>query len=233
MVKAGGVLAVLWDMDGVLVDSAPYHFRAWRETLAVEGVELDETSFRRTFGQRNDAIVADLLGPGVSPERVRAIGAAKEERYRALVLREGIAPLPGVMTWLRRLRERGISQAVVSSAPLANITTVLAAIAAADLFQAIVCGDDVARGKPDPESFLLAARRLGVPPERCLVVEDAPAGVEAAHRAGMLCLALTTSHPREELQADLVLDSLAGLEETTFEVWIDLAIGLGRFSREP
>jgi len=225
MGQVGGDFAVLWDMDGVLVDSAPYHYRAWREALAAEGVDLDEASFRRTFGQRNDAIIAALLGPAVPPERVLAIGAAKEQRYRALVAQEGIAPLPGTMSWLRQLHEGGIPQAVVSSAPLANITTVLAVIGAIDLFQALVCGDDVARGKPDPESFLLAAQRLGMPPARCLVVEDAPAGVEAAHRAGMLCLALTTSHPREELQADLVLDSLAGLGEETFAEWIRTAMG--------
>jgi len=220
--------AVLWDMDGVLVDSASYHYRAWRETLAAAGVDLDEASFRRTFGQRNDAILADLLGPDVSEEQVVSLGAAKERRYRALVMQEGIAPLAGAVEWLRRLHTRGIPQAVVSSAPRANITTVLEALRVADLFQALVSGEAVRQGKPHPESFLLAARRLGLPPQRCLVVEDAPAGVEAARRAGMACLALTTSHPPEDLlAADWVVESLADLPDDAFERMARLLPGEG------
>ncbi len=209
--------AVLWDMDGVLVDSAPYHYRAWRDTLAEEGVLLDEATFFRTFGRRNDAIIADVLGP-VSPERVAALDAAKEERYRALIAREGISPQPGALEWLRRLRRRGIPQAVVSSAPRQNIALILEVLGAADLFQTIVSGEEVERGKPDPASFLLAAQRLGVPPRRCIVVEDAPAGLEAARRAGMACLALVGSHRRADLAAaDRVVDSLDKLPEDLFD----------------
>ncbi len=210
--------AVLWDMDGVLVDSAPYHYRAWKDTFAEEGLALDEATFRRTFGQRNDAIIADVLGPGLPPERVAAIGAAKEQRYRALIARKGLTPLPGALDWLHRLYRRGIPQAVVSSAPRENIEAILRALGMSGLFQALVSGEEVERGKPDPASFLLAAQRLGMPPKRCVVVEDAPAGVEAAHRAGMACLAVATTHPRERLEAaEQVVDSLAGLPEDTFE----------------
>jgi len=212
------LLAVLWDMDGVLVDSAPYHYRAWKDTFAEEGVLLDEATFRRTFGQRNDTIIADVLGSGLSPERVAAIGAAKERRYRALVAREGLSPLPGAMEWLHRLHRRGVPQAVVSSAPRENIEAVLGALRVSDLFQTLVSGEEVEQGKPDPTSFLLAARRLGVLPEHCVVVEDAPAGVEAARRAGMACLAVATTHPRERLAAaDWVVESLADLPEDAFE----------------
>jgi len=218
--KAGAVaapFAVLWDMDGVLVDSAPYHQRAWRETLAEEGVLLDEASFRHTFGRRNDAIIAYVLGTEVSPERASSIGEAKERRYRALIAQEGIAPLPGVMEWLGRLHNRGIPQAIVSSAPLANVSAVLQALGLAHLFRSIVSAEDVRYGKPDPEGFLLAARRLGMPPQRCLVVEDAPAGVEGARQAGMHCLALSTTHPPEALAtADLIVASLDHLPPDTF-----------------
>lgn len=209
--------AVLWDMDGVLVDSAPYHYRAWKDTFAEEGLSLDEATFRRTFGQRNDAIIADVLGPDLSPERVAAIGAAKERRYRVLIAREGLTPLPGALEWLHRLHRQGIPQAVVSSAPRQNIEAVLKALGASGLFQALISGEEVERGKPDPASFLLAAQQLGMPPERCVVVEDAPAGIEAAHRAGMVCLAVATTHPHEHLAAaDRVVESLAGLPEDTF-----------------
>lgn len=217
--------AVLWDMDGVLVDSAPYHYRAWKDTFAEEGVSFDEVAFRRTFGQRNDAIIADVLGSDLPPERVAAIGAAKERRYRALIAQEGLPPLPGALEWLHRLHRQGIPQAVVSSAPRENIEAVLEALGVLGLFQTLVSGEEVGRGKPDPASFLLAAQRLGMPPERCIVVEDAPAGVEAAHRAGMVCLAVATTHPRERLvAADMVVGSLAELPEDTF-----MRLKVGRF----
>ena len=210
-------LAVLWDMDGVLVDSAPLHSRAWQAALEAEGVPFKQEDFYHTFGWRNDSIIAYLVGPDVPAEREAAIAAAKELHFRELVRQEGIAPLPGVIEWLERLHERGVPHAVVSSAPRENIAVVLEAIAAAHLFATCVSGEEVARGKPDPESFLLAARRLDLPPAVCVVVEDAPAGVEAGRRAGMAVLAVTTSHPRESLAAaTLTVDSLAGLPEDTF-----------------
>jgi len=218
MIHPTSPFAVLWDLDGVLVDSAPYHQRAWEETFAEEGVRLDEACFRHTFGWRNDAIVAYVMGPEVSPERSAAIGEVKESRYRALVAREGISPLPGTMEWLNRLHGRGVPQAIVSSAPLSNVSAVLAALGFTHLFQAIVSAEDVRRGKPDPEVFLLAARRLGMSPQRCIVVEDAPAGVEGARRAGMRCLALGTTHPHQDLSAaDLVVDSLSNLAPDAFD----------------
>jgi beta-phosphoglucomutase family hydrolase len=209
--------AVLWDMDGTMIDSAPYHDRAWRATLAEAGVDFTAEDLRRTFGWRNDSIIAAIAGPDLPPERVAAIATAKEERYRELVRQEGMVLLPGVGEWLERLHARGIPQAIASSAPPENIVTVLAVIEIAGFFQAVLSGDDVAQGKPDPALFLLAASRLGRSPATCVVVEDAPAGVEAARRAGMVCLAVTNSHPRERLAAaTLVVDSLAGLPEDTF-----------------
>lgn len=214
--------AVLWDMDGVLVDSAPYHFRAWRETFAAEGVAFDEAAFRRTFGQRNDTIIADVLGTDVPPERVAALGEAKEARYRSLIAREGIVPLPGAATWLQRLHGRGIPQAIASSAPRANVAAVLKALRWEPFFQAIVSAEDVAHGKPDPAAFLLAAQRLGMPPERCIVIEDAPAGIEAARRAGMRSIALTTTHPPHTLaRADRVVPSLESLSPDALDRLIE------------
>ena len=209
--------AVLWDMDGVIVDSGPYHFSAWKQTLDEENVPFDETDFRRTFGRRNDSIIADMMGE-VPPERAAAIAATKETRYRALIAQKGIAALPGALTWIRRLHARGIPQAIVSSAPPENIQAILQALDVGDLFQALVSGEEVHRGKPDPESFLLAAERVGLPPRHCVVIEDAPAGIEAARRAGMRCLALTTSHPAGDLsQADQIVDSMADLPENALD----------------
>jgi beta-phosphoglucomutase len=206
--------AVLWDLDGTLVDSEEYHWRAWRETMAAEGIALTYEQFRGTFGQRNDAILRQWLGAGVAPARMQQVAGAKEERYRALVRAGGLGALPGAEDWVRRLHAEGWAQAVASSAPRLNIEVVLEVIGLADRFQATVSAEDVRLGKPDPQVFLLAAARVGVPPARSIVVEDAPAGIEAARRAGMRSIAVSRDgapHP-----ADVVVRSLADLPPGAF-----------------
>ena len=170
--------AVLWDMDGTLVDSEELHWISWRDTMAQEGRSITRLEFLRSFGQRNDSILSGWLGAGASPERISRISNAKEGLYRRLVQTDGIRPLPGVRTWLRRLHERGWLQAIASAAPRANIEAVLEALSATRYFQGIVSAEDVHQGKPDPEVYLTAASRVDVLPERCVVVEDAPAGLE-------------------------------------------------------
>src|SRR5215471_447842 len=177
--------AVLWDMDGTLIDSEEFHWISWRDTLANEGISITREQFLSSFGQRNDSIIPRLLGAAATPERIERIATAKEELYRHLVRSEGISPLPGVARWLHDLHKEGWLQAIASSAPRANVDTVLEVLSATHIFQGIVSAEDVHRGKPDPEVFLAAASRVGVPPERCIVVEDAVAGVQAARNAGM------------------------------------------------
>ena len=177
--------AVLWDMDGTLVDSEEYHWQAWREAMVAEGVSITREQFLATFGQRNDAIIPKWLGVEATPEEVTRVGDAKEARYRQAVREQGVSPLPGAAEWVRRLGEEGWRQAVASSAPRLNVEVVLEALGLASHFQAVATAEDVQRGKPDPEVFLVAASRLGTPPSHCVVVEDAAAGVEAARRAGM------------------------------------------------
>lgn len=206
--------AVLWDLDGTLVDSEEYHWQAWRETMAAEGVHITREQFLATFGLRNDSIVPQLAGPGAAPERIARIGEAKETCYRRLVRKGGLAPLPGAAEWIKRLREEGWQQAIASSAPRRNVEVVLEVVGLRGYFQAIVSAEDVQRGKPDPEVFLVAASRLGVPAARCIVVEDAAAGIEAARRAGMLSIGL--SRAGAALAADLVVQSLAELPEDAF-----------------
>jgi beta-phosphoglucomutase family hydrolase len=215
--------AVLWDMDGVIVDSGPYHFQAWKLTFKECGITFDETDFQRTFGRRNDSIILDMMGPGVSPEQAEAIADTKEQRYRALVKQKSINALPGALEWIRALHEQNVPQAIVSSAPPENITTILMVLEATDLFQVLISGEKVERGKPDPESFLLAAAKLGLSAKQCIVIEDAPAGIEAARRAGMRCLAVTTSHPAEHLaDADRIVGSLDQLPIDIFEQLLEV-----------
>jgi beta-phosphoglucomutase len=207
------IRAVLWDLDGTLVDSEEYHWIAWRDSMAAEGVTLTHEQFLKTFGLRNDAIVPQWV-PGATTERIEQIAHAKERLYRRLVLEGGLAPLPGAAEWTQRLAADGWRQAIASSAPRENIDAVLAVIGLAAVFQAIVSAEDVTFGKPDPQVFLAAAARLGSDPARSIVVEDAAAGVEAARRAGMPSIGVSRKGPR--LAADLAVASLVELPADAF-----------------
>ena len=209
------VRAVLWDMDGTLIDSEEFHWISWRDTLQKEGVPITREQFLATFGQRNDSIIPQLLGTMATPERIEKISTAKEKLYRDLVRRHGMKPLPGVAVWLERLHETGWLQAIGSAAPCANIEVVLEALSAAHLFQAIVSAEDVQHGKPDPQVYLVAASRLGALPERSIVVEDAVAGVQAARRAGMRSIGVNRNG--KQLPADIVVQSLELLLPNAFE----------------
>jgi len=207
--------AVLWDMDGTLIDSEEFHWISWRDTLAKEGIAVTHEQFLSTFGTRNDSILRQWLGSASTPERRGRIAKAKEELYRDLIRRNGISPLPGVAHWVRRLHQDGWLQAVASAAPRANIVAVLEALSATHIFQGIVSAEDVRRGKPDPEVYLAAAARVAVPPDRCIVVEDALPGVEGARGAGMRSIGV--SHNGAHLPADIVVSSLELLDSNAFD----------------
>jgi beta-phosphoglucomutase family hydrolase len=213
--KMSASRAVLWDMDGTLIDSEEFHWIAWRNTLALEGITLTREQFLSSFGQRDDSIIPRWLGTAASPERIERIADAKEELYRHLIRRDGICPLPGVAHWVHWLHQQGWLQAVASAAPRANIETVLEALSATHVFQGIVSAEDVHRGKPDPEVYLTAAARVGVSPDRCIVVEDAVAGVQGARSAGMRSIGV--SHEGKQLPADVVVRSLDLLDVDAFD----------------
>jgi len=211
--------AVLWDMDGTLIDSEEFHWVSWRNTLANEGIAITREQFLSSFGQRNDSIIPRWLGTTATPERIERIANSKEELYRQLVRRDGISPLPGVANWLRRLHREGWLQAIASAAPRANIEAVLEALSATHIFQGIVSAEDVHRGKPDPEVYLAAAARVRVSPDQCIVVEDAAAGVEGARRARMRSIGV--SHNGAHLPADVVVQSLEFLGWDAFEMLLE------------
>jgi beta-phosphoglucomutase len=207
--------AVLWDMDGTLVDSAEYHWQAWRDTMSREASPITHEQFLATFGQRNDSILRQWLGEKATPELIQRIGNAKETLYRKIVREHGIAPLPGALEWVNLLHRKGWGQAIASAAPRANIETILNVLQASQCFQAIVSADDVHRGKPDPEVFLIAATKLGVAPKHCIVVEDAEHGIEAARAAGMKSIGV--SQNGRHLPADIVVRSLNLLGTNAFD----------------
>jgi beta-phosphoglucomutase family hydrolase len=209
--------AVIWDMDGVIADTAPYHLQAWQEVFRRRGVRYTEDDFKRNFGKRNDSIIRSVLGSRVPLAEMEAIAAEKEELFRRWAASR-IRPLPGAIELMQALREHGFAQAMGSSAPLENIELVTRRLGIAGFFRVIVSGREVTEGKPSPQVFLRAAERLGARPEDCVVIEDAVAGVSAAKRAGMSCIAVTSTNSRDKLSgADLIVDTLeevtvAGLE---------------------
>lgn len=205
--------AVLWDLDGTLVDSGEMHWWSWRDTLSAVGVSVTYEQFAGTFGQKNDRILRAWLGPGATPERIAEIADAKESEYRRLVSVHGLQPLPGAREWVERLRANGWRQAIASSAPRKNVEVMLAASGLDAAFDIIVASEDVGAGKPDPEVFLTAASRLGATPDRSIVVEDAAAGIEAARRAGIKCIGVNDP----ALQADVVVASLSDLRLDAFD----------------
>jgi beta-phosphoglucomutase len=206
---------VIWDMDGTMIDSTEFHWQSWRDAMAAEDYHLTYDEFMASYGQRNDAIIRGYYGDDVSNETITRISDAKESQYRDMVRTQGISLLPGVQHWLDYLRQHGWRQAVATSAPLKNLETILDVLQIADYFGALVAGEEPQHGKPDPQIFLLAAERLGVSPEQCIVVEDSSSGVEGGRRGGMRTVGVLTSH--DELDADVTVDSLDKLPAGTFE----------------
>jgi beta-phosphoglucomutase family hydrolase len=207
--------AVLWDMDGVLVDSGELHYRSWHETLSEFSIPFDRQKFRQSFGMNNARILTILLGKPPGEDLVKTISDRKESRFRELIP-GNLQLLPGVLKWLSRLQENGMLQAVASSAPQANIEAIIDELDIRQYLTATISADEMP-GKPAPTVFLESARQLEVQPGQCVVVEDAVAGVTAARRAGMRCIAVTTTHPKMELMAaDKVVDSLEELSLEDF-----------------
>ncbi len=199
--------AVLWDMDGVIADTADYHYGAWREVLKAYGVEFTREDFMQLFGQRHDTIIKFGLGK-LPPKEVQQISEKKQAIYRRNIAKN-IVPLPGAVDLIKSLNQHGIKTAIASSAVPANIDVILQGLGIEKSFQAIVPGTEVAEGKPSPQIFQLAAKKLDVNAGNCVVIEDAIAGVAAAKRAGMKCVAVTNSHPAKKLEdADLIVDTL-------------------------
>ena len=205
---------VLWDLDGTLVDSNDYHWQSWQAALSPLGFDVTRELFAASFGQKNDRILGGWLGPDATDDLIRRVADTKEAEYRRLARAGGLVALPGARDWVRRLRTAGWHQAIASSAPRANIDTMLELLGLADAFDAIVSADDVTVGKPDPQVFLIAAGRIGVTPARAIVVEDAAAGIEGARRGGMPSIGV---HSAATLPADVFVRSLADLPHDVFD----------------
>src|ERR1700676_3064052 len=185
---SNAIQAVIWDLDGVIIDSAEEHRLAWQRLAREEGIPFSDEDFWATFGKRNDDIFAFHWG-SLPPNQVKILADRKENYFRDLI-RKTAAPLPGSLELMRGFHEAGFQQALASSAPIENIQLISDALGLERYLTALVSGETVPHGKPAPDIFLKAAQALDVKPQYCLVIEDAVAGVQAAHAAGMRCISV-------------------------------------------
>jgi HAD superfamily hydrolase (TIGR01509 family) len=211
--------AILFDMDGVLVDSIPLHIKAWNSVLGeISMPDLDRETYLSMLGRTNLDMITKYLNLHdiTLPLSVkRKVVDKKEQTYRDII-KDDLRTIPGVIEWLEFLKKNQIRCSVASSGEMANIVVVLEILQISDYFTSIISGAHLPASKPDPLIFTLAAASLGVKPEKCIVIEDAPAGIRAAKSANMLCCALATSFPSEELKkADLILENFAEAQPET------------------
>lgn len=212
--------AVIFDMDGTLVDNMAFHNRAWEAISARLGVPMTAERFQREFaGKKNEEIFPELLGRALPQEELDRLAHEKESLYRERY-RPHLALTRGADVFLRRLREAGVRLAIGTAAPRENRDFVLDGLRLRGVFERVVGAEEVTRGKPAPDMFLLAAKDLGVSPEACVVFEDAANGVRAGKTAGMTVVGVTTAAPAEELReagADFVVPDFAALPPELLE----------------
>jgi len=211
--KQGSALlpAVIFDLDGVIVDSAEAHFISWQRLARENGREMTRELFHETFGQPNWQILPRLFNRYLCKTEMERYSHRKEELYRDII-RHDVPVFPGVVELIRSLKADGHPLAIGTSAPPENVELVLESLNLTDCFAATVTSSEVTVGKPAPDVFLTAAQKLCLVPCNCVVIEDAIAGVRAAKSAGMVCIAVTNTHPAAALEeADLIVESLRDL----------------------
>lgn len=205
------IKGVIFDMDGVLVDNRDAHIEAFEQLFAKYGVPFDREKFMCCFGMTNDMIFARQAPELLEKHSVAELSLEKEQLYRSN-FEKSIAPTRGLVDFLKSLKAHGIRISVGSSGNTRNVNFVLSRCHIAEYFDAIANGDMIAHGKPDPEVYLLAAKLLELDPSECVVIEDAPVGIEAARRAGMAAVALATTFTRDQIpDYDILVDDFTQL----------------------
>jgi beta-phosphoglucomutase len=211
--------AIVFDMDGVLVDSNPFHLQKWAAFLEAHHIPFDPATLaKQTLGWRNDITFRLFFGPQLTSEDCQRLGEELEATFRK-VIKPHAKPLPGLPDLLDECHRAGVLMAVASSAMLQNVEFIADALELRPYFHCLVSGDEVSHSKPDPEIYTYTAAKLGIEPARCVAIEDSFVGVESARRAGMKCVAIASTFPLEELrrqtQADLVVKGFEELNLAT------------------
>ncbi len=207
---------VIWDMDGVLIDSMEIHFKIWEQVFSEYNVGFARKDFNRHFGTTNQETIQTVLGDKLSFEESRDLAEKKQLLFEQQAITEAQL-IPGVGKWLQFFFDRNIPQAVASSNAQRFIEAVAENKRISHFFKTLVSAEGLA-SKPDPAVFLESARLINANPDCCLVFEDAAAGVEGANRAGMKCIAITTTNSADALKkADLIIPSFSALTQTQLQ----------------
>ena len=202
---------VIFDMDGVLADTGPIHYESWVKLAKQIKVKFSKKFFNITFGRQSISITRELVGPKIKQEVVEKWANLKERYYREMV-KDELKPLPGTLVLIKALHARNFKLAVGSSGPPENVDLLLSTLSIKDYFDVIITAAEVKNGKPAPDVFLIAAEKLNIKVDNCLVIEDAPVGITAARKAGMKVIALRTTHCNVELlDADMVVQDLSSV----------------------
>jgi len=205
-----GTEAFLFDLDGVIVDSSEFHKKSWIKVMSKLGINFGEEDFKKTFGMTNDTIIKKYI-PGLGDEEIRKIAEEKERIYRELA-KGNIKPIHNSLKFIKFLKKSDIKLALVSSTPIENIKFLSDEIGMKNLFDVIVSGSDIKHGKPNPECYLIAAEKIGVPTKKCWVVEDSQHGIDAGFSAGAKTIGILTSHRNLE-KTDITVKTFEELEK--------------------
>jgi HAD superfamily hydrolase (TIGR01509 family) len=203
---------VIWDMDGVLLDSTELHFKIWKQIFSEFGVDYSRENFIRLFGMTNLETIQTVLGKKLSLKESLELAKKRQQLFMKQVTTK-VRMIPGAVQWLQFFFDRNIPQVIASSNAQRFIEFIVKQLNINDFFQALVSAEDLA-SKPNPAVFLESARRLNAQPRHCLVFEDAVAGIEGAKKAGMKCIAITTTNSPDVLEkADLIIPSFSALTQ--------------------
>ncbi|GAP20804.1 HAD family hydrolase [Leptolinea tardivitalis] len=213
--------AILWDLDGVIVDSADLHYRSFVFVMREYGYEFPYSQFLKTFGQNNDSVLESAIGRKPEPAMRDDINFRKEEWF-CQNIPGNLKLLPGALDWLKWFKQNGFPQAIASSAPMENITLSLDEFQLSNYFDAIVSGNKIV-GKPNPKVFLRAAAALQTDPSRCVVIEDSIAGMQGALAGGMRCITVATTHPISAFEkATIRLERLTDITEDQMRDFLNI-----------
>ena len=213
------VQAILFDLDGLMVDSEPHSLASWQAVMARRGVTLEPSVLDGILGQRlieTARLFVERYNLSDAPEQL----SQEKESYQIAYLNGQVKPMPGLSVLLDDVERRGVRTAVASSGARVYVQAVLDEIRLQHQFETLITAEDVTHGKPAPDVFLQAARAVDVPPEQCLVLEDAPSGIQAAKAAGMRCVAIPHQYTRglDLSGADWILSSLAAVRIVLDEI---------------
>lgn len=192
--------AAIFDIDGTMVDNMSYHLKAWQEFCKRYGIKLTKDKFRKKLsGRKNEEYFDILFNQNISDAQKQKLADEKETLYRK-IYKPHLKEIIGLRNLLKKLKGFGIVCAVATTAPLKNRWLILNGLSLSPYFSLVLGEENVNKGKPNPEIFLKVAKNLKVNPDRCIVFEDSPVGIEAAKKANMYTVALLTTHNREELK---------------------------------